>query len=63
MDNVIIEGQGWGTILKATGGATYTIALQGMRGCVLRDMQIDGNASAYCTGHVLIVDGGMSVKI
>jgi gluconate 5-dehydrogenase len=22
-----------------------------------------GNASAYCTGHVLIVDGGMSVKI
>ncbi len=22
-----------------------------------------GNASSYCTGHVLIVDGGMSVKI
>ena len=22
-----------------------------------------GNASAYCTGHVLVVDGGMSVKI
>ena len=21
------------------------------------------NAAAYCTGHVLIVDGGMSVKI
>ena len=21
------------------------------------------NASAYCTGHVLVVDGGMSVKI
>lgn len=24
---------------------------------------LSGNASAYCTGHVLIVDGGMSVKI
>ena len=22
-----------------------------------------GNASAYCTGHVLVVDGGMTVRI